>query len=239
MTGPDELPRFGRSPAEGTGPQPGPPPDVERGLPCSATAPPIVPLDAGDGRAIMLAVAAGEPGAFERLVRTYEPRIKAAVARSISDRSSVDDLAQEVLLRLYRARARYEPTARFETFLYRIIFNLCVNHTQYKRRRRTLSLDGVPDEDERGVPLPADEAAAEPGREAELGERAQLVREAVDALPDAQRRALMLSRFEGLAYEDIAQVMELSLSAVKSLLWRARDNVRRRLFPRLGDLTDD
>jgi RNA polymerase sigma-70 factor (ECF subfamily) len=65
------------------------------------------------------------------------------------------------------------------------------------------------------------------------------VREAVDALPDAQRRALMLSRFEGLAYEDIAQVMELSLSAVKSLLWRARDNVRRRLFPRLGDLTDD
>jgi RNA polymerase sigma-70 factor (ECF subfamily) len=193
------------------------------------------PANAADGRSLMLAVAAGVPGAFERLVQTYEPRIKAAVARSITDRSAVDDLSQEVLLRLYRSRGRYEPTARFETFLYRIIFNLCVNYTQYQRRRRALPLEQAVDDDSRGVQLPADESALAPSETATLSERAELLRRAVDRLPESQRRALMLSRFEGLGYDDIAQVMGLSVQAVKSLLWRARENVRQVLLPRLGN----
>ena len=197
--------------------------------------------EAMDGRDMMLAVAADAPGAFERLVATYEPRVKAAVARSIRDRSSVDDLAQEVFLRLYRARERYQPTAKFETFLYRIIFNLCVNHTQYSNRRRHLSLFAPRDEhqDGPGLALPADPAAVTPDERVAEGERAVLVRRAIDTLPDNQRRALVLSRYEGLGYEEIGEVMSLSLQAVKSLLWRARDNVRRSLLPLLGDPTDD
>jgi RNA polymerase sigma-70 factor, ECF subfamily len=191
-----------------------------------------------DGREMMLAVAAEEPGAFERLVQVYEPRIKAAVARSINDRASVDDLAQEVLLRLYRARSRYEPTARFETFLYRIIFNLCVNHTQYQRRRRTLPLEqGTGTEDEPGT-LPQDESARLPLEHAAEAERAKLVHAAVAQLPESQRRALQLSRFEGLGYEDIGQVMGLSVQAVKSLLWRAREKLREALQDQLGSFAD-
>ena len=188
-----------------------------------------------DGRDLMKAVSAGEPGAFERLVSTYESRIKAAVARHIVDRASVDDLSQEVLLRLYRARDRYEPTARFETFLYRIIFNICVNHTQYSRRRRHMGFRQGAEDDEPGVPLPADESALAPPREIELGERAKLLHLAIGRLPDNPRRALLLSRFEGLAYEEIATVMDTSLQAVKSLLWRARENLRVALVDRLDE----
>jgi RNA polymerase sigma-70 factor (ECF subfamily) len=190
--------------------------------------------EAPDGRDLMLAVSADEPGAFETLVRVYESRVKAAVARSIRDRSSVDDLAQEVFLRLYRARARYQPTARFETFLYRIIFNLCVNHTQYSNRRRAWSLDApLMGEDGPGFEL-EDSEARSPLDALEESERAVLVRDSVETLPDKQRQALVLSRFEGLGYQDISIVMGLSLPAVKSLLWRARENLRDRLAPILG-----
>lgn len=192
-----------------------------------------------DGRELMLAVSADEPGAFERLVSVYETRVKAGVARSIRDRSSVDDLAQEVFLRLYKARHRYQPTARFETFLYRIIFNLCVNHTQYSNRRRAWSLDAPIGGDEDGARHePPDPRGSQPLEALEEGERAKLVRAAVEQLPDNQRRALILSRFEGLGYEEIGQVMDLSLQAVKSLLWRARENLRKHLQPILGSPAD-
>lgn len=183
----------------------------------------------------MLAVTADHPGAFERLVKVYETRVKAGVYRSIRDSSSVDDLSQEVFLRLYKARHRYQPTARFETFLYRIIFNLCVNHTQYQARRRTWSLDTPVGDDESRSIEPEDPRAGLPLEQLEEDERAVFVQQAVDSLPDNQRRALMLSRFEGLGYEEIGQVMDLSMQAVKSLLWRARENVRRKLQPILGE----
>ena len=198
--------------------------------------------EAPDGRALMMAVAGDEPGAFETLVEVYEIRVKSAVSRSIRDPSSVDDLAQEVFLRLFRARHRYQPTARFETFLYRIILNLCINHTQSRNRRKTWSLDGAssPDEDTGGFE-PEDPAVVQPLEAMEAGERARAVRRAVDDLPDNQRQALQLSRFEGLGYQEIGQVMGLSLPAVKSLLWRAREGLRQRLAPQLGEPseTDD
>jgi RNA polymerase sigma-70 factor (ECF subfamily) len=193
--------------------------------------------EAPDGRDLMLAVSADVPGSFQTLVEVYETRVKAAVSRSIRDSSSVDDLAQEVFLRLYRARARYQPTARFETFLYRIIFNLCVNHTQHMNRRRTWSLDApISDDEERTSFEPEDARGSRPLEALEETERADIVRKCVDVLPDSQRQAIMLSRFEGLGYQEIANVMGLSLPAVKSLLWRARENMRQRLQPVLGEL---
>lgn len=191
--------------------------------------------DPPDGRELMAAVSADVPGAFERLVETYASRVRAAVARSIRDPSSVDDLAQEVFLRLYRARQRYRPEARFETYLYRIIFNLCVNHTQSRNRRRAWSLDASQDAEQGRRHDPADLASRPPLAELEADERARLVRAAVEALPDNQRRALLLFRFEGLPYEEIGKVMDLSLPAVKSLLWRAREGLRRSLAPILGE----
>lgn len=186
----------------------------------------------------MMAVAADEAGAFDRLVGAYERRVKATVRRFVPNRSSVDDLAQEVFLRLFRARDRYLPTAKFETFLHRVIFNTCVNHTQYMGRRKALSLDAPSSrgDDEPGY-TPPDERVGEPVDHVSRSERAVILRRAVDALPDNQRRAIVLSRFEGLSYEQIGDVMGLSNQAVKSLLWRARESLRKQLQPLLG--TDD
>jgi len=192
----------------------------------------------------MQAVADDEPGAFARLVQAYEGRVRATVLRYVSDTSSVEDLAQEVFLRLYRSRHHYVQSARFETFLHRIVYNLCVNFTQHRGRRRALSLDApIVDDDPATTLVPADEATPEPPAAMELSERARLVREAVGRLPENQRRALMLNRFDGLSYEEVGQVMDLSVPAVKSLLWRARENVRKALAPLVaaerGDGSDD
>jgi len=191
-----------------------------------------------DGRELMAAVAAETPGAFERLVAAYEARIRWAVGRWINDRSSTEDLAQEVLLRLYRSRHRYQPTARFETFLHTIIFNLCVNHTRYMRRRRAAALVGEGEDEGSGAPMPADPDTPAPLEEMQLAERARILREAIERLPESQRRAIELSRFENLSYDEICETMGLSMQAVKSLLWRARENLRRDLAPRLGE-TDE
>ncbi len=189
----------------------------------------------------MMAVAADEIGAFDRLVGAYERRVKATVRRFVPNRSSVDDLAQEVFLRLFRSRGRYIPTAKFETFLHRVIFNTCVNHTQYMRRRKALSLDTAPSSRDDDAPafIPPDETIGEPLDHIEQAERAVLLRRAVDQLPSNQRRALMLSRFEGLSYEQIGEVMDLTTQAVKSLLWRARESLRKQLSPVLGTNDDD
>lgn len=187
-----------------------------------------------DGRNIMLAVASDKPGAFDLLVKTFGTRIKAQIRRHVSDRAVVDDLAQEVLLRLYRSRARYKPTARFETYLYRIILNLCVNYTQYSRRRRTVSLDHGDDTRPGERVSLVDDGAHSPEDLAIVAERGAMVREAVHGLPLAQRRVMLLSRFDGLANEEVATHVGTSAEAVKSMLWRARANVRTRLRPALG-----
>ncbi len=187
-----------------------------------------------DGRDIMLAVALGTPGAFDLLVKTYLAQIKAGVRRHITDRTVVDDLSQEVLLRLYRARNRYRPTARFETFLYRIILNLCVNYTQYSRRRRALPLDHGDDTRPGDGASLVDTAARSPMDMAIVSEHGAMVRAAVGRLPETQRRALMLSRFGGLDFQEVGEQLEMSPSAVKSMLGRARAKLRTSLRPCLA-----
>jgi RNA polymerase sigma-70 factor (ECF subfamily) len=115
------------------------------------------------------------------------------------------------------------------------VFNLCVNHTQFMNRRKAWSLDSAREDDEGSGYEPTDERIGTPLEDMQLSERARILREVVDELPDNQRRALMLSRFEALSHEEIGRVMELSVQAVKSLLWRARENLRKALRPLLDE----
>ena len=183
----------------------------------------------------MEAVGRDEPGAFETLVARYQARVRGSVTRILGRREHADDLAQETFLRLFRARHRYRPTARFETYLHRIVLNLCLNHIESQKRRRTLSL-GVPTLDEDGPPAdPPDPSPREPLAVLQRDERARLLRTALDELPETQRQAVLMARFENLSQAEIADVLGISVQAVKSLLWRARDNLRRRLAPILGE----
>ena len=188
--------------------------------------------------ALMLALKAGNSSAFDELVTRHAALLVGFFYRQMGHRDLAEDLAQETFLKVYRARDGYRPTARFKTWLLTIATNLSLNRKRYEGHRFHLSLDAPRGEgggdagsgiaDNRGE---SPEAALERD---ELGER---VRAAVQGLPNNQRTAVSLHRFEGLSYADIAEVMGLSGKAVKSLLNRAKENLRVRLEREITGVT--
>jgi len=183
-------------------------------------------LRADDDNDLMLAVQAGDESAFSELVNRYQGRVANYIWQMVGDRHAAEDLAQDTFVRLYRSAQRYEPRAPFAGFLFRIATNLSLNHIRDRRRRRAFSLGGGPDE--RKMVLP-DAKQPSPSAEAARRERGADVRAEVDRLPDQQRAALVLRHFGGLSYDDIARALGASVPAVKSLLFRARSNLKDRL----------
>jgi RNA polymerase sigma-70 factor (ECF subfamily) len=184
---------------------------------------------------LMLAVQAGDEEAFAALVNRHRNAVVNLTYRYLGNRADAEDLAQEVFLRVHRARARWEPAAKFTTWLYRVAVNACLNEVRNRKNRPTqgaasLSADG--DGRAGALSLP-DTVAESPLAAAERGELREHVRAAVDELPERQRLALLLNKFHGQSYEEMAAALEMSIPAVKSLLVRARENVRARIEPYL------
>jgi len=169
---------------------------------------------------LIAAVAAGDADAFEELVRKYERRVLSTAYRYLGDRAAAEDVAQEIFLKVWRRARSFKGRSSFSTWLYRIAVNQCLNFREKRRRRR-------------GEPLDERIADTRPGpaerHEAETTSR--LVREAMDGLPRKQRMALILSKFEGRSYKEIAQIMGVSLASVESLIFRARQNLKKTLLP--------
>ena len=182
---------------------------------------------------LMLAFQRGDEDAFGALVRRFQDRIVSLAYRYLGSAADAEDLAQEVFLRVYRAKGSYEPSARFSTWIYRIASNTSLNHIRGRKARRKVA-GPLPSPDE-GDPAsdPADPDAAAPGDRLEMDELARVLRQIVDDLPDRQRIAILLNKYEGLGYEEVAAAMDLSVMAVKSLLTRARVNIKERLEPYL------
>jgi RNA polymerase sigma-70 factor (ECF subfamily) len=172
----------------------------------------------------MLAYQAGSEEAFDRLVRACSGTVFGLLTRFLGPVPDREDLVQEVFLRVVRARARYRPEARFTTWLFRITFNLAVNRTQRARPERSL-------EDEAGGERAEPAGGESPSLGLEREDVTRAVREAIAALPEQQRIALLLAKYEELPYAEIAQVLETSEQAVKSLVHRARETLRTRLAP--------
>ncbi len=172
---------------------------------------------------LMLDFAAGDDSAFDLLVERFGRQVFGLIYRYVSDSGRAEDCAQEVFLRLYRMRDSYKPAARLSTLVYRITANLCLNLVRDERRRKMVSLDEPRGENEAPISsyLP-DESAPEASERLEADERARIVRNALDTIPPRQRMALLLHRFEGLSYADVASTMQTNVAAVKSLLSRAR-----------------
>jgi RNA polymerase sigma-70 factor (ECF subfamily) len=179
----------------------------------------------------MLAWQGGDERAFDRLVEAYSERLFALFTRFLGPSPEREDLVQETFLRVLRARDGYQPTARFSTWLYRIAFNLAVNRTQ--RSRPEASLDEGPV----GEAWSRDADAPEPSAGLEREDVVRAVREAIGSLPDTQRMALVLARYEELSFVEIAEVMGSSEKAIKSLVHRARENLRARLAPFLQQVS--
>jgi RNA polymerase sigma-70 factor (ECF subfamily) len=182
------------------------------------------------GVRLMLAWQGGDESAFDRLVEAYSGQVWALLTRFVHAPQAREDLVQEVFLRVVRARDRYEPTARFSTWLYRIVFNLAVNETQRADKREASR--GARDDDARtALAHLADEAIGEPADDLARGDAVAAVRDAIRALPDTQRMALILAKYDELPYDQIGQVLGISEKAVKSLVHRARETLRERLAP--------
>ena len=191
----------------------------------------LSPYQADPGVRWMLAWQGGDEAAFERLVEAYSERLYSLFTRFLGPVSEREDLVQETFLRVLRARDAYQPSARFSTWLYRIAFNLAVNRSQ--RVRPEASLDEGP----RSEVLVRDVDAPDPSAGLEREDVVQAVREAIAALPQTQRMALVQARYEELSLAEIAAVMGSTEKAIKSLVHRARENLRARLAPFLQQVS--
>ena len=172
-----------------------------------------------DGQ-LMLRAAAGDMDAFEALVERHQQVALNVAFRFLGDRTLAEDAVQEAFLRLLASASRYQPTAAFRTYLYTVVWHICVD---VYRKRRPESLEALPAQEDPG-PGPV-QAAVE-------SERAELVREAVQELPPRQRMALVLKHFEGMSYDEIGAALDCSPTAVDALLIRAK----RRLAEKLKDV---
>jgi len=176
---------------------------------------------------IMLRVKGGDDSAFEYLVQKYRRPMLSFMYRMAHNSAVAEDLAQEVFLRVYRSREKYEASAKFTTWLYRIASNLAVNHardTRHQRPENTVSLDEPDQETGLTMDLPDSSLSAE---EAIVRrERLAAIRQRVEALPERQKMALIMHKYQQMDYRQIAEVLKLSESAIKSLLFRAYETLR-------------
>lgn len=189
--------------------------------------------DGDIGVELMLRWQKGDEGAFADLVEAYSGRVYSLLTRFLGPAPQREDLVQDVFMRVMRATKGYQPTARFSTWIYRITFNLATNAREKERRRSHLSLDHGADVEEGATlgELVADEDALQPGDELHRLDVVEAVRAAIDRLPETQRMALILARYDELPYSEIAVVLDSSEKAIKSLIHRARENLRAMLGP--------
>lgn len=179
---------------------------------------------------IMLRVKAGDESAFNFLVQKYRRPLVSFMYRMARNSAAAEDLAQEVFLRVYRSRQTYEASAKFTTWLYRIATNLAVNHARDTRKERpevTVSLD-EPDE-ETGSTMDVRDASMTVEETMVRQERMAAIRKKVEALPERQRLAVIMHKYQQMDYKQIADVLKLSESATKSLLFRAYESLREQL----------
>ncbi len=183
---------------------------------------------------LMLEVRDDSAAAFEELVLRYQVRLIRVLEHLVGSRDQAEDLTQEVFLRVYRARKQYVTTAKFATWLFTIANNVASNALRNRARRHEVTLQGRDSGPLGARPLDRMVQASSglmPARQLDKVEMRQVVRLALESLSERQRLAVLLNKFEGMSYADIAETMELSPQAVKSLLSRARENLREVLEP--------
>lgn len=169
----------------------------------------------------------GDTEALRDLIEAHQHRVVGTVAKMLGDESDAEDIAQQVFIRVWKSASRYEPTAKFTTWLFKITRNLVFNELRRRKRHPAVSLDGA-EEDDRPLQTP-DRGTKTPDTALLDDEMQTAIQRAIDELPETQRMAVILRRYDDIAYEEIAEILELSVPAVKSVLFRARTELREKL----------
>ena len=168
---------------------------------------------------LMIRLASGQMEALSEIVDRYQNQVLSIAYRFLNDWTKAEDVAQETFLRIYKSAGKYTPQARFTTWLYRIVVNLCLDEKR-KQTKMPVSIE------EASYTPPVDNSEY---NDAERKETIELVKKAINELPERQRLAVILHRYENLSYDQICEVTEWTKSAVESLLVRAYENLRKKL----------
>jgi RNA polymerase sigma-70 factor (ECF subfamily) len=193
-----------------------------------------MPANLDPDAALMLRVKKGDSAAFTTLVEKFKQPVMNLAYRSLRDLTEAEDLAQNVFVQVFKSAARYETTAKFSTWLFTIARNLCLNEIRRRSRHPAESLDAPhPEHEEQPKHQIEDRKQTAPPETLLQHELASKVEEAIQALPENQRTALLLCRQDELSYEEIAKVLGCSVSATKSLIHRGRETLKERLKPYL------
>jgi RNA polymerase sigma-70 factor (ECF subfamily) len=187
------------------------------------------PDTAAQDLAWMGRVKEGDMDAFRELIEAHQYRVIGTVAKMLGDDSEAEDLAQQVFIRVWRSAPRYEPTAKFTTWLYTITRNLVFNELRRRKRHATQSLTEAGAEEDRQPLQVADPSSKAPDTTVLDAEMQDAIQSAIDELPEVQRMAVILRRYDEVSYEEIGSILKLSVSAVKSVLFRARSELREKL----------
>jgi RNA polymerase sigma-70 factor (ECF subfamily) len=200
-----------------------------------------MPLQPDPDAVLMLRVKHGDRAAFAGLVNKYKQPVMNFICRSLRDETEAEDLAQNVFLQVYKSARRYRRTAKFSTWLFTIARNLCLNEIRRRSRHPAESIEvGQAEHDDQPHRQFEDKSQAAPPEKLLQGELAQKIEEALAGLPENQRTAILLCRQEDLSYEEIAEILDCSLSATKSLIHRGRETLKEKLKPylRTGEWTE-
>jgi len=181
---------------------------------------------------LMLKFQAGDISAFERLMRKHQKSVINTIYRFIGNRADAEELAQDVFLRVYNSAQKYKPKAKFSTWLYKIVTNLCLNELR-RKSFETIPLDDLSEETSGFI----DAKQAPPDIVLERKELAFRFKKSVESLPKKQRMALILREYDGLSYKEIAEAMGCSVASVQSRLQRARTTLKEKLTLYVNDTT--
>jgi len=179
--------------------------------------------DAYDVALMMRVKETGDTAAFEEIVERHQHAVVGTVAKMLGGMAGAEDIAQEVFIRLWKCSKRYERKAKFTTFLFTITRNLVFNESRKRSKRKTYSME---EREEQSHMQVADDPVSSPDNSMLQAEMRKAVDKAIQDLPEKQRMAVVLRRYEQLSYEEIADVLDLTVSAVKSQLFRARATLR-------------
>jgi RNA polymerase sigma-70 factor (ECF subfamily) len=184
--------------------------------------------------ALMLRVKQGDTAAFEQLVDKYRQPVMNVVYRMLRDATEAEDVAQNVFVQVFKSAGRYEVSSKFSTWLFTIARNLCLNELRRRSRHPADSMDvGHPEQEDQPWQQFEDKKTFSPPDTLLQGELEAKIEEAMAELPENQRTAILLCRQDELSYEDIAKVLQCSLSATKSLIHRGRETLKQKLKPYL------
>jgi RNA polymerase sigma-70 factor, ECF subfamily len=201
--------------------------------PATPESEPALPFGAAEGLTdaqIMLRAKAGDESAFAYLVQKYRRPMVSFMYRMSHNAAAAEDLAQEVFLRVYRSRTSYEASAKFTTWLYRIATNLAVNHARDSRHERPENMASLDEPDEEtGTTMDVADSRLTVEQQILKRERMEAIRKKVQALPERQRMAVIMHKYQQMDYKQIGEVLKLSESATKSLLFRAYESLREQL----------